>query len=201
MSNTQRYPVFILLVLALVMGVTRIHHLGMIPDASWAVFFVAGFYLHAHARWVLPVLFGVAVLVDAYVITAAGLNFWSHYCVSPAYWFLLPAYLSLWFGGHWLARQKVGLHWRSLGALSVALLLSASACYLLSNGSFYWLSDSWGGVDAQRSLGGWFANLGHWYWPFLKVTTMYVTIAALLHAAVLAAGIGQHAETDAHSAI
>lgn len=176
--------------LALIMAVTRVHHFAAIPDASWAVLFVAGFYFGRQTRWAFPALIGVAFLADWYAIASAGINFLGHYCVSPAYWFLLPAYAALWFGGRWLAQHEAGLRWRSLGLLAVSLLASASVCYVISNGSFYWISDSWGGADASRSLMGWFANLGHWYLPFLKVTAMYVAAAALLHATLLAAGLG-----------
>lgn len=179
-------PALSFTVLALVMAATRIHHFSAVPDASWAVFFVGGFHLARQTRWAFPALILLAVLADWYVIAGTGMNFWGHYCVSPAYWFLLPAYFSLWLGGWWLQRHGTGLRWGSLAALAGALLASVSLCYLLSNGSYYWLSDSWGGADAQRSLGGWLANMGHWYLPFLKVTAMYVAIAALLHAAVLA---------------
>lgn len=190
-------PTLLFVTLALVMAVTRIHHFAAIQDASWAVFFVAGFYFGKQTRWAFPVLIVLALLADWYAIAAAGIEFWGGYCISPAYWFLLPAYASLWFGGRWLARHEAGLRWRSLGLLGVALVVSVSACYLLSNGSFYWISNSWGGADAQRSLGGWVANLGHWYLSFLKVTAMYVAIVALLHAAALAAGLGRKAATDA----
>lgn len=173
--------------LALVMAATRIHHFAAIPDASWAVFFVGGFYLRRQWRWAFPALLLVAFLADWYAISAAGIAFWGHYCVSPAYWVLLPSYLTLWLGGAWLASRQPGLRWASLGQLAAALLVSVSLCYVLSNGSFYWLSDSWGGAEATRSLGGWFANLGHWYLSFLKVTAMYVAGAALAHAAALAA--------------
>ena len=180
--------IMLFLVLALVMGITRIHHFAAIPDASWAVFFVAGFYFGQRRRWVFAALIVLAFLADWFVIAGSGLNFWSHYCVSPAYWFLLPAYFSLWLGGWWLQRHGAGLRWGSLASLAGVLLVSASVCYVLSNGSFYWLSDSWGGADAQRSLGGWLTNMGHWYLPFLKVTAMYVAIAAGLHAVALAMG-------------
>lgn len=183
-SATRRIALFGLL--ALVMAATRIHHFAAIPDASWAVFFLGGFYLRKQWRWPFPALIVVAFLADWYAISAAGMDFWGHYCVSPAYWFLLPAYLSLWLGGAWLAGRKAELRWASFGRLVVALLVSVSVCYVLSNGSFYWISDSWGGADAQRSLTGWLANMGHWYLPFLRVTAMYVAIGALAHTVVLA---------------
>lgn len=175
--------------LALIMAATRIHHFAAIPDASWAVFFVGGFYLRAHWRWAFALLMVVAVLADAYAIQKAGIDFWGHYCVSPAYWFLLPSYLSLWLGGAWLARRNPALDLRSLGWLAMAFVVAVSTCYVLSNGSFYWISDSWGGANAQRSFAGWLANLGHWYLPFLRTTGMYVAIAAMLHATALATGL------------
>lgn len=190
----------VFIALALIMAVTRIHHFAAIPDASWAVFFVAGFYFGKQTRWAFPMLIGFAFLADWYAIATAGMDFLGHYCVSPAYWFLLPAYAALWFGGRWLAQHEAGLRWRSLGFLVVALLASVSVCYLISNGSFYWISDSWGGADASRSLVGWFANLGHWYLPFLKVTAMYVAVAALLHAALLAVGLGHRLDAGTRSA-
>ena len=97
LSATQR--AFIFLILALVMAGTRINHFAAIPDASWAVFFVAGFYLRGSWRWAFALLIAIAVLVDLLVITGQGLNFWQHYCVSPAYWFLLAAYGAMWAGG------------------------------------------------------------------------------------------------------
>lgn len=187
MSTHPTRSIALFALLALLMAATRIHHFAAIPDASWAVFFAGGFYLKNQQRWAFPALIVVAFLAHWYAISAAGIDFWGHYCVSPAYWFLLPSYLALWLGGVWLAARRPGLRWASLGQLAAALLVSVSVCYVLSNGSFYWISDSWGGADAQRSFAGWLANMGHWYLSFLRVTAMYVAGAALLHAAALAA--------------
>ncbi len=79
----QRVSIFI--ALALAMAVTRIHHFDVLPDASWAIFFLAGFWLRGSARWAFPLLMAEAVLVDFVVITQQGMSFWSQYCVSPAY--------------------------------------------------------------------------------------------------------------------
>ena len=106
LSNPQRAGIFA--ILAIVMAATRVNHFAALPDASWAVFFVAGFYLRGSLRWAFPLLIALAVLIDFIVITGQGMNFWSHYCVSIAYWFLLPAYLSLWFAGSWLRQPLCG---------------------------------------------------------------------------------------------
>ena len=178
MATTQSQRLGIFSVLALVMAATRLHHFDAIPDASWGVFFLAGFWLRGSARWAFPLLMAEAVLVDFFAITSQGLSFWSHYCVSPGYWFLLPSYFALWMGGSWLARHQAGLRASTLGMAAIALLMSEAACYLLSNGSFYWLSPT---TAAARSLDGWFANLGDWYLPFLGTTALYVGIGAAFH--------------------
>jgi hypothetical protein len=176
----------ILLILALVMLATRTNHFSALPDASWAVFFVAGFYLRGSARWVFPLLMAFAVLIDFFVISGQGVDFWSHYCVSIAYWFLLPSYAAMWLGGSLMRKYYAGLHTRELGLLIASVVVATSACYLISNGSFYWLSQSWINANANaplRSLGGWIKNLGDWYLPYLRTTLMYVGVATVLHVA------------------
>jgi hypothetical protein len=171
----------IFLALALVMAVTRIH-LSLLRhdvwDASWGVFFLAGFWLRGQARWALPLLLLEAFVVDYVVISGQGIDFFGHYCVSPGYWFLAPAYAALWLGGSWLAKRQQGTGLATLALAVPALLVSEAACYLISNGSFYWLSSS---VPAPRSLGAWLANLGDWYLPFLGTTAAYVALGAVVH--------------------
>ena len=188
----QRVSIFI--ALALAMAVTRIHHFDVLPDASWAIFFLAGFWLRGSARWAFPLLMAEAVLVDFVVITQQGMNFWSQYCVSPAYWFLISAYGALWLGGSWLARHQLGLRMPTLGLAVLALLVSEAVCYLISNGSFYWISAS---VPLPRSTASWFANLGDWYLPFLAGTAVYVALGALLH--VLATQLAHAAQRSGHA--
>lgn len=181
MAKTQTQRIGIFLLLALVMMTTRLHHFGMLPDASWGVFFLAGFWLRGSTRWAFPLLIALAVLVDFFVITSTGLNFWTHYCVSPAYWFMPIYFGALWFGGDWLARHQVGLRLATLSMAAVSLVVSQAVCYLISNGSFYWLSPT---IPLPRSFANWFVNLGDWYAPFLATTALYVSIGAVLHVMV-----------------
>ena len=181
MTLSTRQQSGILLSLALVMIGTRVNHFSALPDASWALFFVGGFYLRDIARLAFPALMALAVLVDWYVIRSSGLSFWDHYCVSAAYWFLLPAYLSLWLGGLWLHRQFGDTPLRNTGLLLASFMVAVSACFLISNGSFYWLSDSVG----HPTLAGWSKNLGDWYLPYLYTAAIYVGIAAALHGLVM----------------
>ena len=178
-----RYGIFA--VLALVMAGTRINHFAPLPDASWVVFFAAGFYLSGAWRWVFAVLIAEAVLIDYLVISSQGMSFWQHYCVSAAYWFLVPAYLAMWYGGTWLAQNYRTLGPRELGLAVLAFFVAVNLCYLISNGSFYWLSDS---VPLPRSLGAWTENLGDWYLTYLTSQSVYFGIAVALHA--LATQIG-----------
>ena len=175
-TQTQRMGIF--LMLALVMAATRIHHFGALPDASWGVFFLAGFWLRGSARWAFALLIAEAVLIDYLVISGQGISFWSHYCVSPAYWFMPVYFGALWLGGSWLARRQQGLRLSTLGLTAAALLVSEGVCYLIANGSFYWISAN---VPAPRLFGSWLVNLGDWYLPFLSVTALYVGIGAVLH--------------------
>jgi len=184
MAKTHTQRLGILLALALVMAATRIHHsflhhFDALPDASWGVFFLAGFWLRGSARWAFPLLMIEAVLVDYVVITNQGLDFWSHYCVSAAYWFLIPSYFSLWLGGSVLAKYQRGLDLATLGMAAAALLASVTVCYVISNGSFFWLSASV--PAATRNFGGWVENLGDWYLPFLETTAVWVGLGAVLH--------------------
>src|SRR5690606_14081167 len=158
----------IFLLLALIVLATRSHHFAALPDASWAAFFAGGFYMSW--RRAFPLLIALAVAVDFIVIANAGTSFWNHYCMSAAHWLLLPSYALLWAGGAWLRRHYRGLHLRELALLAASALVAISLCYLVSNGSFYWLADA---VPLPRSFDGWFKNLGDWQWPFLKTTLLY----------------------------
>ena len=178
LSSRQRTGIFTLL--ALVMMATRINHFSSLPDASWALFFLGGFYLRGSGRWAFPALMLLAVAVDWYVISASGLSFWNHYCVSVAYWFLVPAHLALWLGGDLLRRRYQGLSAISAGWLLATFVLSVGLCYLVSNGSFYWLSDS----VTTRSFAGWTKNLGDWVLPYYYTSSLYVGLAAALHVVV-----------------
>jgi len=184
MATTQTQRLGIFLALALVMGATRVH-LSLfnhaVWDASWAVFFLAGFWLRGSVRWAFPLLMAGAVLADYLVISGQGINFWDHYCVSTAYWFLVPSYFSLWMGGSWLARHNPGLNARGFGLTVAALLTGWAACYVISNGSFYWLSNS---VPQPRSMAAWFANMADWAVPFLEGTVLFVALGFLMHGLV-----------------
>ncbi|ALS96564.1 hypothetical protein [Xanthomonas oryzae] len=106
-----------------------------LPSASWAVFFLTGALLRP--RWMLPLLFGIAALLDL-IGLASGSS--SHWRMSPAYWALALAYAVSWCGGRLCALQLRHQARRGVTAPLWALLISGSAAYLLSKGGFYFLS-------------------------------------------------------------
>ncbi|WP_454829510.1 hypothetical protein [Pseudoxanthomonas wuyuanensis] len=186
MNNATQRAVVLLLIVALMVS-TRLHlptsltHFGPVPDASWAAFFIAGFYLRSWTRWAFPLLMALAVLVDYLVISGQGGSFWTHYCMSPAYWFLIPAYFSLWAGGLLLRRHYRGSDGKALAVLAASLVGSVAVCHLLSQGSFYWLSDS---VPAPTSFAGWWKNYSDWFPSYLRVTAIYVGLTVIAHVGV-----------------
>jgi hypothetical protein len=173
---SARSSVLFLIALSLVMGATRFPGLASnwhLHDASWATFFAGGFYLRAHWRWAFPALMSVAVAIDMAAIRFYGVD---NYCVTAAYWFLVPAYAALWSGGNWL-RARSSCDGQGLTFLLMSFVCSVSVCFLVSNGSFYWLS----GRVANPSWEGWAVNAIAWYWPFTRVALAYVAAAAFIH--------------------
>jgi hypothetical protein len=172
-----RHALAVFAFLALVMAATRAHHFGAVPDASWAVFFASGVYLAGHQRWAFPALMALAVLVDYLVISASGISFWAHYCVSPGYWFLLPAHAALMAAGQWAAAQGLSPRPALLARMVLALAVGVTACHLFAQGGFYWLSSS----VAEPTLAGWWKNFSDWLLPYARSTFAWVGVGAALH--------------------
>jgi hypothetical protein len=176
--NTTLQRAIVLSLLVLLMAATRSHvftHFTPLPDASWAAFFIGGFYLRAWARWAFPALMALAVVIDWLVIRGQGLDFFSHYCVSPGYWMLVPAHAAMWAGGDWLRRRYSGAGFAALARLAMVLVLATASCHLFAQGGFYWLSPA----VAAPTFAGWAANYGHWFAPYLGATAMFVAAAAI----------------------
>lgn len=171
----------ITLLLALLMIATRFHHFGSathLPDASWAVFLLGGFYLRRTA------LFGcylaAAALIDYLATTLGGVSDW---CVTPAYVFLIPTYATLWFGGVWYARRH-RLEWATLMPLFGAVFAGVSAAFLISNGSFYLLS----GYFPEMSWTEYGSRVAKYYPRYALSTAAYVLFVAGLHLLVTQVG-------------
>jgi hypothetical protein len=174
---SRRTQTLIGLSLAAVMAATRFHHFGdalHVPDASWALFFLAGFYLSP--AWLLGLLLE-AVAID---VAAVGWMGVSGYCLTPAYAGLQIAHLALWAGGRWSGRH---LHTDGLGLVRLAVVATGitALAFVVSNGTFYWF----GGRVGETSLAQ-FAQTFVDYSPrFLASTLAYLGVAGLAHAFIV----------------
>jgi hypothetical protein len=148
------------------MAATRFDHMGTaiaLPDASLAVFFLAGLWI------------GGRYWFAALLIEAAGVDYWainqmavSDFCISPAYVFLIPTYGVMWL---------VGQYCRSLQSLSIlqqlmALVIATSGAFVISNGSFYLLSDK----ISQPSWAQYTADFSTYYSAYLSSTVVYAVL-------------------------
>lgn len=171
-------------VLALLLIVTRGQHfatLHTLPGASWAVFFLAGVYLRP--MWVLPAMLAFVWGLDFTPYWLSGVSLADimsgsqAFCLTPAYFFLLPAYAALWFAGRWYV-QRYRFEWRTLLPLSVAALVGAVLCELLSSGGFYFYS----GRFAAPTLTEFGTRLMTYFPSSLQSLAFYVGIAVVVHA-------------------
>lgn len=165
--------------LVLLMFLSRfqpIEHFLEIPDASWAVFFIGGFYLSASTRWAFPLLMLEAVLIDWFAVTFMGV---SNFCITPSYWFLIPTHAVMWFGGTWLHR-RAGENTRGLLLLVASALVATTLAYALSNGGFYWF----GGRYPDPNLAQYVERFFMYYGWFLLVPCAYIAAAAFVHLGV-----------------
>lgn len=176
LSLTSRQQFAIGIVLALLMAFTRSHHwatLHALPDVSWVVFFLVGVYLRTY--W-MPVLMLEAALVDYVAITWGGV---SGFCVSPAYWFLIPTYATLFLAGRVYARHH-RLSWSALPWLLGSALVGAMLAELFSSGGFYFFS----GRFAEPGLGEFIPRLVKYFPHMLSTMVTYLGLAAVIHVAV-----------------
>ena len=175
MQQLSQRSVLIGLTLAVLMAATRMHHFGSalhLPDASLAVFMLAGFFISS-------TLFFVGMLLEAgaldYVaITQLGVSDW---CVTPAYWFLIPTYGVLWYAGRHYAR--IHQHSvRSLGVFSGIAFAAVSAAFFISNGAFYLFSGRYPNLNVAEYA----ARVMQYYPQYLTGGLLYLFCAAALYA-------------------
>ena len=171
-SKPQQWLIAAVLMLLMIM--TRGHHfasVSFLPSASWAIFFLAGFYL-SRTFW-FPVLLLLAAGLDQLAIAGNSAN---AFCVSPAYGFLLPAYGSLWLAGRWFA-GKYQFALSTLMPFVFSVVVAAAAATLFSNGGFYWFS----GQYTNPSLSEYLPRFLQYFPKYLANLSFYLVIAAIVH--------------------
>lgn len=164
----------IALVIALMVIVTRGHHFASIdflPSASYAAFFIAGYYLRSTMMFVA--LLVLCASLDMAAVTWGGV---SNFCVTPAYGFLLPAYGTMWLAGRWTA-ANTGWQFTSLFKLAGVVAASAAIAELFSSGGFYFF----GGRYANPTLVEFGARLVKYYPKQLEAIAFWIVVALIAH--------------------
>lgn len=159
------------LLLAVLMTATRIHHFGVgtiAPDASTAVFFLAGLML-ASPLWVI-LFAALAIGLDAVALGLVGV---ADACMTVGYWLLFAGYLALWYAG------RLGRGIEKLDVLQgVRLLLFAAGgtavFFVLSNVGYYY----GGGFDESMGAAEYISRVRQ-YFPMYLVTTLAYAAAGI----------------------
>ena len=134
MPNKISHRLLTLLSLAAAIALTRSTHFGtseILPDASLAAFLLGGLLLQRSCGFtvLLAVAFGADVL-SAQTATEAG------WCMTPAYFGLIPTYGVLWLAGRWLEKTNkldfVHSAGTSLAAIALAFVISKTTWYAFS---------------------------------------------------------------------
>lgn len=160
-----------LFALLAVMAVTRIGHFGStvsLPDASLAVFLLGGLWL---AGWgYYAVCMALAFAVDVGLAINASEAGW---CLTPAYWGLLPTYALLWQAGRWLRQwpELPPLRFAAVSALAVTL------AFLVSNATFWAFS----GLFPEMGAAEYARRVLGYYPPYLGSAALYLALGWLAH--------------------
>jgi hypothetical protein len=187
MSNIQTRSIAIFAALAALMAATRFNHFGSavsLPDASYAVFLLGGLYLSRFAR-VSAAAFSVLIieagLIDYYATSVQGISDW---CMSPAYWFLIPTYGGLWLVGRWFATRNAmnghAMEGKGLTVFALAAWAASSFAFAFSNATFYLFS----GRFADMSTAEYTSRIAQYYASYVSVALLYIACAVALHMAV-----------------
>ncbi len=158
-----------LLVLGALMGLmllTRTEHgtALIIPDASWAVFILAGFLLSKARYFVVLAL--TAWSIDLFAFRT---DLSAAYCLTPGYFSLVFTWMVLWFGG-WLVQRYA----RSQAAFYLVLttLPTVLVAFVISNLGYY-LYSSWG---QELTLAEYSLRVVQYLPMYLASTTAYVAL-------------------------
>ena len=177
MKFFQHRAAWIAVGLVLLMAATRFNHFGAafaLPDASLAVFFLAGLYLAKFSRasvLLLATLLLEAGAVDYYATAVQGISDW---CITPAYGFLIPAYASLWLAGRWFTRRHT-MEGKGLAWLAVSVWGASSLAFAVSNTGFYLFS----GRFADMAVMEYASRVSEYYGSYIVVAMFYVGCAAV----------------------
>lgn len=169
LSKNQTYVIGGLLLFILI--ATRSTLFSHIQDASWAVFFILGFYIHKAIG--LPIFLLAVFVVDMIVIQAKG---GENYCFTISYPFLAPAYGSLWLAGRWLS-NNYSESIKGLAYLGLAAVVGITVCDVISSGAFYWFSGRFEDTNITEFAG----RIAKYLPMYMKSAMFYIGVAAIVH--------------------
>ena len=170
--------------LAVLMAATRIHHFGVgaiAPDASTAVFLLAGLALAS--PWWLAALLIEAVVLDA---TAIGIMGVADACVTSGYLLLAPAYAALWLAGRAM-RPAERLDLFTAGKFVCFTCGGVAAFYLVANAG-YFLGSEYAALGVPEYV----ARVSR-YFPFYLMVTLAYAAAGMVVLALASRGRAQPA--------
>jgi hypothetical protein len=161
----QALPITLITLMAL----TRVHHFGsafLLPDASLAVFFLAGMW------WNRSAFLGL-LLIEAGVVDYLAINQFdvSDWCMSPAYVGLIPTYATLWLAGHYCKKYNA-LDRSEMIFTMAGALLAISAAFVISNGTFFLFS----GRYNDLSWLDYAARVAQYYPSYVLAAMIYVAL-------------------------
>jgi hypothetical protein len=196
MNNIQPRSIAIFAALAALMAATRFEHFGSavaLPDASLAVFFLGGIFLSLSARASLAAFTALileAGLIDYYATSVQGISDW---CMTPAYWFLIPTYGSLWLVGRWFALRH-SMEGKGLIVLAMVAWAANSFAFMFSNATFYLFSERFSDMSALEYA----SRVAEYYGSYVSVALLYIACAVALHIAMdIMVKQREHARSDA----
>lgn len=168
MSNKLSHRLMVLLGLAALIAVTRTTHFGtseLLPDASLAAFLLGGLLLQRACGFaaLLAVAFGADVL-SAQTATEAG------WCLTPAYFGLIPTYGVLWLAGRWL--EKTRLEFIASTSMTLAAI---SLAFVVSNATWYVFSGTLDGMGAAEFA----QKVAQYFTPYMGSALLYLVPAWL----------------------
>jgi uncharacterized membrane protein YbaN (DUF454 family) len=192
MNNNISRTLSVFAVLAMLMTATRFDHFGSsvaLPDASYAVFFLGGLFL-SQSRRLAAALFTALILeaglIDVYATSVQGISDW---CMTPAYWFLIPTYASLWLGGAWFS-TRYSLRGVGLIGVMMTAFAATSFAFIFSNATFYWFSDRFAAMTAAEYA----SRVSQYYGSYVSVALLYIACAIAAHVAFQAISRSRVAE-------
>ena len=152
--------------IALLMLLTRGSHVlthVSLPDASLALLLIGGLYLRK-AVW-----FGFFVVLATLIdFSAAAVDSLQAFCLTPAYWGMLPTYAVMWLAGAWLSKQEDRL---DIVNYALAGLTATLLAFVVSTQTYYLFSGRFPAEGVMESM-----QHGWEYLPsYLGFTAMYLT--------------------------